>query len=103
MCSIMLVLLVRITCSFRKSRANTVVETDISDKTGKEVITQYTSDLNTHGYFYTDSNGLELITRQRNYRATWPFVNTEPVSGNYAPVNSIISIKDKATQLTYVI
>eukprot|EP00029_Vermamoeba_vermiformis_P005720 TRINITY_DN2061_c0_g1_i1.p1 TRINITY_DN2061_c0_g1~~TRINITY_DN2061_c0_g1_i1.p1 ORF type:complete len:972 (+),score=248.82 TRINITY_DN2061_c0_g1_i1:58-2973(+) len=79
---------------------NHVGPIDISDKTGKEVITQYTSDMNTHGYFYTDSNGLELITRQRNYRATWPFVNTEAVSGNYAPVNSIISIKDKATQLT---
>ncbi len=94
------VLLVRVNIYCDTTVLNYHLVTDISDQKGKEVITQYTSDLNTRGYFYTDSNGLEMITRQRNYRATWPFVNTEPVSGNYAPVNSIISIKDKATQLT---
>jgi lysosomal alpha-mannosidase len=51
---------------------------DISDGIGKEVITKYTTPMATNQYFYTDANGLEIQQRRRNFRPTWPFVNTEP-------------------------
>uniref|UniRef100_K7G5P5 Alpha-mannosidase n=1 Tax=Pelodiscus sinensis TaxID=13735 RepID=K7G5P5_PELSI len=37
---------------------------------------------------------------RRDYRATWNLSQTEPVAGNYYPVNSRIYIKDKKFQLT---
>jgi lysosomal alpha-mannosidase len=33
-----------------------------------------------------------------NYRATWPLINDEPVSGNYYPLNSHIAFIDAHTQ-----
>ena len=68
---------------------------DISDGIGKEVITRFTTDLSSNSTFYTDSNGREVLTRTRNYRASWPFNQTESVSGNYYPVNSRIFIRDE--------
>jgi len=44
-----------------------------------------------------------LITRvvfRKNYRPTWPLNQSEPVAGNYFPVNSRIYIKDTKTQFT---
>lgn len=35
-----------------------------------------------------------------NYRPTWPLVVNEPVSGNYYPINSHISIIDNSTSNT---
>jgi lysosomal alpha-mannosidase len=70
---------------------------------GKEVITKFTSDLQSNGTFYTDANGREMLKRTRNFRQSWPnFNQTEPVSGNYYPINSQIYIKDETRQLTLV-
>lgn len=65
------------------------------DKIGKEIITKYTSNLNSSGEFYTDANGREMLKRKRNYRPTWNLELEEEVSGNYYPVTSKISLKDK--------
>lgn len=62
---------------------------------GKEVITRFSSDLMSNNTFYTDSNGREILRRIRNYRPTWTLNQTEPVSGNYYPINSKIYIKDE--------
>uniref|UniRef100_UPI00398EEB12 lysosomal alpha-mannosidase n=1 Tax=Pristiophorus japonicus TaxID=55135 RepID=UPI00398EEB12 len=70
------------------------------DKIGKEVISRFDTPLKTDGIFYTDSNGREILTRRRDYRATWPLNQTEPVAGNYYPVNTRIYIKDGKVQLT---
>lgn len=46
-----------------------------------------------NGTFYTDSNALEMQKRQLNFRPTWNYTNiTQPVSGNYYPVNSALAI-----------
>lgn len=64
------------------------------DKVGKEIITRFDTDLKTNAEFFTDSNGREMVKRKRNYRPTWILNVTEPVSGNYYPVNSRIFIRD---------
>ncbi|XP_042526495.1 lysosomal alpha-mannosidase isoform X3 [Dipodomys spectabilis] len=70
------------------------------DGWGKEVISRFDTRLNTKGRFYTDSNGREILERRRDYRPTWKLNQTEPVAGNYYPVNSRIYITDGVTQLT---
>ena len=47
-------------------------------------------------------NGRGLIKRKLNYRADWKFMQTEPVAGNYYPVNSEILIRDDKTELAIV-
>ncbi len=76
---------------------------------GREVITKFNTDLRSSKSFYTDSNGREILKRVRDFRPGWEgFNQTEPVSGNYYPVNSRIFIKDEegsgdvARQLTIV-
>jgi len=70
-----------------------------SDVIGKEVISRFTTDLQSDGLFYTDSNGRELLERKRNYRPTWELDLSEPESGNYYPVTSKILIRDTTRQL----
>ena len=71
---------------------------EVSDNFGKEVITRFITDLSSNSTFYTDSNGREIIKRIRNYRSSWPFMQTENISGNYYPVNSRIFIRDEITE-----
>ncbi|XP_051897842.1 lysosomal alpha-mannosidase [Pristis pectinata] len=78
----------------------TVGPIPVSDLVGKEVISRFDTSLKTSGTFYTDSNGREILKRRRNYRPTWPLNQTEPVAGNYYPVNSRIYMKDGKIQLT---
>eukprot|EP01134_Creolimax_fragrantissima_P000152 CFRG0152T1 len=60
---------------------------------GKEFIVRYTTDIKSQGVFYTDANGREMQKRVRNHRDTWVLKNNEPVSQNYYPVNTRISLK----------
>jgi len=80
----------------------TVGHIDIEDKIGKEVISRYVTSLASQSTFYTDANGREILKRVRDYRPTWTLNQTEPVSGNYYPINSRIYIQDmsKNAQLT---
>jgi hypothetical protein len=54
-------------------------------KIGKEVVLKLNSDIASTGTFYTDSNGREMVKRQRNARGPSypPYVIGEPVAGNY--------------------
>jgi len=62
---------------------------------GKEItINFYSPEIATNQTFYTDSNGLEMQQRILNYRPTWEVNITEPMAGNYFPVNSAIYIQD---------
>ena len=72
----------------------------INDNIGKEIILRYDTDIQSQTKFYTDANGREVLERIRDYRPTWNYTVTEPVSGNYYPVNSRIWIKDTSRQLT---
>ncbi|XP_077291379.1 lysosomal alpha-mannosidase-like isoform X2 [Arctopsyche grandis] len=70
----------------------------IEDKVGKEVISRFTTDFKSENTFYTDSNGRQLLKRILNKRPTWKLDVHEPVSGNYYPVTSMISIKDESSK-----
>uniref|UniRef100_A0A0B7AW15 Alpha-mannosidase n=1 Tax=Arion vulgaris TaxID=1028688 RepID=A0A0B7AW15_9EUPU len=65
----------------------------IDDNVGKEVVTRYNiPNFGNNGVFNTDANGREILQRQLNYRPTWNLQQTEPVAGNYFPVNAGIGI-----------
>ncbi|XP_033326411.2 lysosomal alpha-mannosidase II isoform X2 [Megalopta genalis] len=67
----------------------------VEDKVGKEIVTKYSSNLSSKGEFFTDSNGREMLKRQRNIRPTWNLMLEEPVSGNYYPVTTKIALEDE--------
>lgn len=67
----------------------------VHDKIGKEIVTRYSSNLNSNGEFYTDSNGRETLKRKKDYRPTWKLELHEPVAGNYYPVTTKMFLKDQ--------
>ena len=78
----------------------TVGPIPVSDHLGKEIITRFDTEIQNGGKFYTDANGREIKERIRNHRDTWKLNVSEPVSGNYYPINSRIFINDTKSQLT---
>eukprot|EP00547_Thalassionema_nitzschioides_P006974 CAMPEP_0194203020 /NCGR_PEP_ID=MMETSP0156-20130528/2917_1 /TAXON_ID=33649 /ORGANISM="Thalassionema nitzschioides, Strain L26-B" /LENGTH=1049 /DNA_ID=CAMNT_0038928679 /DNA_START=43 /DNA_END=3192 /DNA_ORIENTATION=- len=66
----------------------------INDTVGKEVVTQYKCNIDNNGAFFTDSNGREFQKRVRSSRPTWKLNETEPIAGNFYPVNAAIYIED---------
>jgi len=68
---------------------------NVRDNVGKEVFTSFLTELDPKNTFYTDSNGREIIKRVRGYRPSYLFNQTEPIAGNYYPVNSRIFIRDE--------
>ena len=67
---------------------------------GKEVVSRFASGLDSSAELYTDSNGREMQRRQRDYRPSWQLKQTEPVAGNYFPVNTAAFVRDAEAQLT---
>jgi len=74
----------------------TVGPVPINDGMGKEVITRWSSTVKSNATFYTDANGRDRQKRIRNYRPSWNLTVTDPVSGNYYPVNSAILVRDQS-------
>lgn len=70
---------------------------DFSDG-GKEVISRFTTPLLNNGTFFTDSNGREMLKRVRNFRPDYEYTNEQPVSGNYYPITSKITINQDITE-----
>ncbi|GIY01663.1 lysosomal alpha-mannosidase, partial [Caerostris darwini] len=75
----------------------------VQDEVGKEIITRFDTDLNTSPIFFTDSNGREVLKRKINFRPTWKLNVTEPVSGNYYPVNSRIYVQDTKRRVQFTV
>ena len=46
-----------------------------ADGVGKEVISSFSTDIQSDGKLYTDSNGREFQERKRNFRPTWELVS----------------------------
>ena len=67
---------------------------------GKEVVSRFASGLASGAELYTDSNGREMQRRQRDYRPSWQLKQTEPVAGNYFPINTAAFVRDAEAQLT---
>jgi len=78
------------------------------DNVGKEVINRVTTKLSSGKTFYTDLNGRQIFTRKigvhGNLNLTY-FTISDPVAGNYYPINALISLKDEAAdmQLTMLV
>jgi lysosomal alpha-mannosidase len=81
----------------------TVGPIDMDDFQGKEVIARYSTGWASNATWYTDSNCREMQTRIRNYRPTWSLNVTEPVSGNYFPVNCGIQLNDETSGHTLTV
>ncbi|XP_050392996.2 lysosomal alpha-mannosidase [Patella vulgata] len=81
----------------------TVGPIPIDDKLGKEVISKFTTDLKNQGFYYTDANGREILERRRNHRDTWALNLSEPIAGNYYPINSRIFIQDQTANVQLTI
>eukprot|EP01118_Nematostelium_gracile_P016074 TRINITY_DN6577_c0_g1_i2.p1 TRINITY_DN6577_c0_g1~~TRINITY_DN6577_c0_g1_i2.p1 ORF type:complete len:961 (+),score=254.85 TRINITY_DN6577_c0_g1_i2:83-2884(+) len=78
----------------------TIGPVDISDGFGKEVFTRFSTNFATNGTLYTDSEGMEFITRKRNQR-DWPYNVTEPIASNYYPMNQAAYINDASQDLQF--
>jgi alpha-mannosidase len=94
------------TGSVRLIQGSPVIEFDytvgpipIADGLAKEVITRFNTSIRSQGIFYTDSNGREFQQRKRDYRLTWNYTVTEPVSGNYYPMTTAVRIEDTQMSL----
>ncbi|XP_016979624.1 lysosomal alpha-mannosidase [Drosophila rhopaloa] len=67
----------------------------IDDQLGSEFVTNFKSGISSNGVFYTDSNGRELMKRERNLREDFVSdLSRQPVSGNFYPVTSRIALQD---------
>lgn len=75
-----------------------VGEIPIDDGKGKEIVSRFYSALKSKGEFYTDSNGREMLKRERNKR-TYKAKIEEPIAGNYYPVTTKIAIDDGEQRL----
>lgn len=71
----------------------------IDDNVGKEIVSRFYTSAQSNGIFWTDSNGREMIKRQRNHRDTWNLRLEEPVAGNYYPVTAKIALEDANIRL----
>lgn len=72
----------------------TVGPIPVGDGIGKEIVSRVTTQIPSGGRFYTDSNGRQTLLRRRNFRPTWTLNVSEPVAGNYYPINSHIYVTD---------
>lgn len=72
----------------------TVGPIPIDDGFGKEIIHRITTDIDSSDTWSTDSNGRAMQVRKRNFRPTWTLNVTNPVAGNYYPVNAALRIQE---------
>ncbi|KAJ7563275.1 hypothetical protein O6H91_03G104000 [Diphasiastrum complanatum] len=75
----------------------------IEDELGKELVTKLRTNISSVGEFYTDSNGRDFVKRVRNYRSDWNYNVTEPVAGNYYPVNLGLYLKDNEKEVSLLV
>ena len=70
---------------------------------GREVVSRFKTSIESKSMVLTDSNGREMLNRTRDFRPSWKFEQTEPVAGNYYPINSAVAIRDEKVQLTLLV
>ncbi|KAI7740064.1 hypothetical protein M8C21_022126 [Ambrosia artemisiifolia] len=75
----------------------------MDDGIAKEVVTRITADMATNKEFFTDSNGRDFLKRTRDYREDWPLEVTQPVAGNYYPLNLGMYTTDNKTELSVLV
>lgn len=75
----------------------------LSVRCGLQVISRFSTDIQSNGVVYTDSSGRDMIKRVYNFRETWKLEVFEPVAGNYYPVNTAVFINSSDAQLTVLV
>ncbi|XP_042519982.1 probable alpha-mannosidase At5g13980 isoform X1 [Macadamia integrifolia] len=75
----------------------------VDDGIGKEIITQIATTMDTNKTFYTDSNGRDFIKRIRDYRTDWDLQVSQPIAGNYYPINLGIYMVDNRTEFSVLV
>eukprot|EP00549_Striatella_unipunctata_P022216 CAMPEP_0118724818 /NCGR_PEP_ID=MMETSP0800-20121206/32802_1 /TAXON_ID=210618 ORGANISM="Striatella unipunctata, Strain CCMP2910" /NCGR_SAMPLE_ID=MMETSP0800 /ASSEMBLY_ACC=CAM_ASM_000638 /LENGTH=585 /DNA_ID=CAMNT_0006633461 /DNA_START=54 /DNA_END=1810 /DNA_ORIENTATION=+ len=75
----------------------------VEDGIGKEVVTRFSSSIQSGDIFYTDSNAREFLSRKRSFRPTWNLEEFEPIAGNYYPVNAGIFIQDEDSSMAILV
>ncbi|XP_020699956.1 alpha-mannosidase [Dendrobium catenatum] len=73
------------------------------DGVGKEVITRLSANMVTNKTFYTDSNGRDFLKRVRDYREDWDLKVTQPIAGNYYPLNLGMYMADGKYELSVLV
>ena len=68
---------------------------DLSDGQGKNVILKINTQIDNQEAFFTDSNGLDLLPRKKDYRQTFELQEKGDLTGNYYPINAMIGIEGK--------
>ncbi|KAE9586550.1 putative alpha-mannosidase [Lupinus albus] len=81
----------------------TVGPIPVDDGIGKEIITQFTTTMETNGTFYTDSNGRDFIKRIRDFRTDWDLQVNQPIAGNYYPVNLGLYVQDSSMEFSVLV
>ncbi|XP_038994877.1 alpha-mannosidase [Hibiscus syriacus] len=75
----------------------------MDDGVGKEIIARLTANMVTNKVFHTDSNGRDFLKRVRDFREDWNLTVTQPVAGNYYPINLGIYTVDKKSELSVLV
>ena len=72
-----------------------MLEIPLIDGKGREVVAKWKLDgFENEDTFYTDSNGLEMQKRVRNYRPDFTLQTQMEVNDNYYPIQSAIAMRD---------
>jgi hypothetical protein len=66
-------------------------------------VSKFVTNIASAGRLLSDSNGREMLHRRRDWRPQWNLTQTEPVAGNYFPINSAVAIADAQNQLTVLV
>ncbi|KAF3791081.1 Alpha-mannosidase [Nymphaea thermarum] len=75
----------------------------VDDGIGKEVVTQIATSMMTDKTFYTDSNGRDFLKRIRDFRADWELEVTQPIAGNYYPLNLGMYVMDDSLEMSVLV
>ena len=72
-----------------------MLQIPVIDNKGREVVAKWSFDsIDNEDVFFTDSNGLEMQKRVRDFRPDYTLDTKMKVSDNYYPINSAIAIRD---------
>ncbi|KAH8283706.1 hypothetical protein KR018_012605, partial [Drosophila ironensis] len=70
------------------------------DDFGNEIVTVFSSEIQSNGVFYTDANGRELLKREKGKREDFTSeLDVQPTAGNYYPITSRIALQDNNKRL----
>ena len=73
------------------------------DGEGFEIISRYTSDIQSAGLWVSDANGRDALIRKRDSRKAFNYTVFEPVAGNFVPVNLFQTLSDGVSTLSVVV